>query len=95
MYSLTTPPGPIPTTITTDNSPAVDKFTIFEPPPIRKFDPNFNIGYGHRRQPDFPRPHQLKKDRISETNDDHVRAALPDLRRDFLHPTAHAAGESG
>jgi thiol:disulfide interchange protein len=42
MYSLTTPPGPIPTTINTENSPAVDKFTIFEPPPIRKFDPNFN-----------------------------------------------------
>jgi len=42
MYSLTTPPGPIPTTIETDNSPAVDKVTIFEPPPIRKFDPNFN-----------------------------------------------------
>jgi len=42
MYSLTTPPGPIPTTITIDNSPAVDKFTIFQPPPIRKFDPNFN-----------------------------------------------------
>jgi len=43
MYSLTTPPGPIPTTMTTDNSPAVEKFTIFEPPPIRKFDPNFNV----------------------------------------------------
>ncbi len=42
MYSLTTPPGPIPTTIETSNSPAVEKFTIFEPPPIRKFDPNFN-----------------------------------------------------
>jgi thiol:disulfide interchange protein len=42
MYSLTTPPGPIPTTIETDNSPAVEKLTIFEPPPIRKFDPNFN-----------------------------------------------------
>jgi thiol:disulfide interchange protein len=42
MYSLTTPPGPIPTTINTTNSPAVDKFTIFEPPPVRKFDPNFN-----------------------------------------------------
>ena len=43
MYSLTTPPGPIPTTITIDSSQAVDKFTIFEPPPIRKFDPNFNV----------------------------------------------------
>ena len=42
MYSLTTPPGPIPTTIKTLNSPAVDKVTIFEPPPSRKFDPNFN-----------------------------------------------------
>ena len=44
MYSLTTPPGgPIPTTITADNSPAVAKFTIFEPPPVRKLDPTFNI----------------------------------------------------
>lgn len=42
MYSLTTPPGPIPTTIKTVNSPAVDRFTIFEPPPVRQFDPNFN-----------------------------------------------------
>jgi len=42
MYSLTTPPGPIPTTIETNNSPGVDKVTIFEPPPIRKFDPSFN-----------------------------------------------------
>ena len=42
MYSLTTPPGPIPTTIKTIDSPAVDQVTIFQPPPIRKFDPNFN-----------------------------------------------------
>jgi thiol:disulfide interchange protein len=42
MYSLTTPPGPIPTTIETSDSPSVDQFTIFEPPPVRKFDPNFN-----------------------------------------------------
>jgi thiol:disulfide interchange protein len=42
MYSLTTPPGPIPTTIKTVNSPAVEKFTIFQPPAVRKFDPNFN-----------------------------------------------------
>jgi thiol:disulfide interchange protein len=42
MYSLTTPPGPIPSTIDPENSPAIDKLTIFEPPPIRKFDPNFN-----------------------------------------------------
>ncbi len=42
MYSLSTPPGPIPTTIKTIDSPGVAQFTIFEPPPIRKFDPNFN-----------------------------------------------------
>jgi thiol:disulfide interchange protein DsbD len=42
MYSLTTPPGPIPTTIDPENSPAVEKVTIFQPPPVRKFDPNFN-----------------------------------------------------
>ncbi len=42
MYSLTTPPGPIPTTITPSDSPAIERFTIFQPPPIRKFDPNFN-----------------------------------------------------
>jgi thiol:disulfide interchange protein DsbD len=42
VYSLTTPPGPIPTTIKALNSPAIESFTIFEPPPIRKFDPNFN-----------------------------------------------------
>jgi thiol:disulfide interchange protein DsbD len=42
LYSLTTPPGPIPTTIKAVDSPAVARFTIFEPPPVRKFDPNFN-----------------------------------------------------
>ena len=41
MYSLTTPPGPIPTTIRTVDSPAVESVTFFEPPPVRKFDPNF------------------------------------------------------
>src|SRR5208283_4598369 len=42
MYSPTTPPGPIPTTIKTIDSAAVDRFTLFEPPPIRKFVPNVN-----------------------------------------------------
>src|SRR5579872_3993571 len=44
MYSLTTPAGgPIPTTITNANTPAIEKLTIFEPPPVRKFDPAFNL----------------------------------------------------
>jgi thiol:disulfide interchange protein len=42
MYSLTTPPGPIPTTIPLEANPGVAKVTIFQPPPLRKFDPNFN-----------------------------------------------------
>ncbi|HWD97693.1 MAG TPA: cytochrome c biogenesis protein CcdA, partial [Bryobacteraceae bacterium] len=41
MYSLTTPPGPIPTTIRAIDSPAVASVTYFEPPPVRKYDPNF------------------------------------------------------
>jgi thiol:disulfide interchange protein DsbD len=41
MYSLTTPPGPIPTTIKTTMADAVERVTFFEPPPVRKYDPNF------------------------------------------------------
>ena len=41
MYSLSTPPGPIPTTIATVDGAAIANVTFFEPPPIRKFDPNF------------------------------------------------------
>jgi thiol:disulfide interchange protein len=42
MYSLTTPPGPIATTIPVVDSPAVAQIAIFEPPPVRKFDRYFN-----------------------------------------------------
>jgi hypothetical protein len=42
MYSLSTPPGPIPTTIQPADGAPVQKLTIFEPPPVRKFDPSFN-----------------------------------------------------
>jgi thiol:disulfide interchange protein DsbD len=41
MYSLSTPPGPIPTTIATVDGAPIANVTFFEPPPIRKFDPNF------------------------------------------------------
>ncbi len=41
MYSLTTPPGPIPTTIKTMSGTGIANVTFFEPPPIRKFDENF------------------------------------------------------
>lgn len=44
MYSLTTPAGgPIATTIAGKDSPAVERFTIFEPKPVRKFDDAFKL----------------------------------------------------
>ncbi len=94
MYSLTTPPGPIPTTIQIRNSPAVDKFTIFEPPPIRKFDPNFNADTEtYEGTPALPRPHPVEEGPAARARHDHFRAALPDLQRHILHPAAHAHGQ--
>jgi thiol:disulfide interchange protein len=44
LYSLTTPKGgPIPTTISIAENPAVGGFKIFQSSPVRKFDPNFGI----------------------------------------------------
>jgi thiol:disulfide interchange protein len=44
LYSLTTPPGgPIPTTMSLAENPAVASFKIYQPKPERKFDPNFNL----------------------------------------------------
>lgn len=44
MYSLTTPAGgPIITTITVENHPAIARWVIYQPPAERKFDPNFGI----------------------------------------------------
>ncbi len=42
MYSFTTPPGPIATSLESNDSPAIESVTVFEPPPVRRFDPNFN-----------------------------------------------------
>ena len=42
MYSITTPPGPIPSSIRMANNPAVESLTVYQPKPERKFDPNFN-----------------------------------------------------
>ncbi len=41
LYSLTTPPGPIPTTIAVTPNAAIQKVRIFEPKPDRAFDANF------------------------------------------------------
>src|SRR5689334_9322310 len=44
LYSLTTPPGgPIPTTAQLADNPAVKAVKLYQPPPIRQFDKNFNL----------------------------------------------------
>ena len=44
LYSPTTPRGgPNPTTIQVTENPVVEAFRVFEPPPKRAFDPNFNL----------------------------------------------------
>jgi thiol:disulfide interchange protein len=41
LYSLSTPPGPIPTTLAMQDNPVVAKYAIYQPPPHIAFDPNF------------------------------------------------------
>src|SRR5262249_32400141 len=44
LYSLTTPKGgPIPTTASLTENPAIAGFKIYQPKPERRFDPNFNL----------------------------------------------------
>src|SRR5712692_7665319 len=44
LYSLTTPQGgPIPTTAALAENPAVSSSKLYQPPPIRQFDKNFNL----------------------------------------------------
>ena len=44
LYSLSTPKGgPIPTTITIADNPAIAGFEVWQPKPERRFDPNFNL----------------------------------------------------
>jgi thiol:disulfide interchange protein len=44
LYSPTTPPGgPIPTSLKLDDNPSIDKTSIYQPKPDRKFDANFNL----------------------------------------------------
>src|ERR1022692_2632784 len=42
LYSLTTPPGPVPTTATLAENPAVAGFKVYQPKPVIKMDPSFN-----------------------------------------------------
>lgn len=43
LYSLSTPKGPIPTTIRIADNPAVTTYRIHQPKPTVKFDPNFKL----------------------------------------------------
>src|SRR5205807_7835026 len=44
LYSLTTPSGgPIPTTAALAENKAVSSSKLYQPPPIRQFDKNFNL----------------------------------------------------
>ena len=44
LYSLTTPAGgPIRTTAELAENPAIARATFYQPPPVRKLDPNFKI----------------------------------------------------
>jgi thiol:disulfide interchange protein len=42
LYSLTTPPGPIPTTVTLAENPAAAGVKVYQPKPMIKMDPSFN-----------------------------------------------------
>ncbi|MCC7176700.1 MAG: thioredoxin family protein [Bryobacterales bacterium] len=43
LYSLTTPKGPIPTTVRLLDQPAVARWEIYQPKPAVAFDPNFKL----------------------------------------------------
>jgi len=44
LYSPTTPAGgPIPTTIEVAENPAIESYELYQRPPVRRFDPNFQI----------------------------------------------------
>ncbi len=68
LYSLTTPKGgPIPTTAELAESPAVESSKVYQPPPIRKFDGNFNLDTEiFETEVDLPLVVTLKRDAPSE-----------------------------
>ena len=44
LYSPTTPPGgPIPTTLKLDDNTSISSYSVYQPKPDTKFDPNFNL----------------------------------------------------
>lgn len=64
LYSLTTPKGgPIPTTVVLEENTAILSSKIYQPPPFRKLDPNFNLDTEtFESGVDFPVVVELAKD---------------------------------
>ena len=94
MYSLTTPPGPDPDHDQNRQQPGGRQVHHLRAPAHSQVRSQFQRGHRDlRRQPDLPRPHPAEEGSAARAGDDHLCAALPDLQRDFLHSTAHAAGE--
>ena len=107
LYAPTTPRGgPNPTTIHLAENPAVESFRVFEPPPKRAFDPNFNLDTEtYETSADFWIEVQLKKDappgpleltaevRYQACND---RLCLPPVKRTAAAPlTIDASANAG
>jgi thiol:disulfide interchange protein len=63
LYSLTIPKHLIPTKLTLVDNPTVESYTIYEPQPVRKFDPNLNEdSETYLNQAEFWIPATLNKD---------------------------------
>lgn len=74
LYSLSTPPPPIPTTIQIENQPAIEGMHVFQPKPIRKHDPNFDADTEtFEGEPVFYLKALVKKDAVAGVNQVAVR----------------------
>jgi thiol:disulfide interchange protein len=63
LYSLTIPKNLLPTKLTLLDNPAVDSYKVYEPPPVRTMDPNFNVEVEtYSNQAEFWIPATLKAD---------------------------------
>ncbi len=63
LYSLTIPKDLYPTKLTLTDNPAVESYTVYQPPPVRAMDPNLKeVVETYSNQAEFWIPATLKKD---------------------------------